>query len=86
MIYQDELDNLNEILTPLICEQNQSIHQALINNKNMGVGSEEPTPIYLCDSIYQLSVDDSDEAAEELSVADVSVSVAGAPVPAIELS
>lgn len=34
MIYQDEIDNLNSILTPLICEQNQSIHQALLNNKN----------------------------------------------------
>ena len=34
MIFQEEINNLNEILTPLICEQNQSIHQALLNNKN----------------------------------------------------
>ncbi len=30
MIYQNEIDNLNDILTPLICEQNQSIHQAIL--------------------------------------------------------
>jgi len=34
IINQDEINNLNSILVPLICEQNQSIHQALINNKN----------------------------------------------------
>ena len=34
IITQEEIDNLNSILVPLICEQNQSIHQALINNKN----------------------------------------------------
>ena len=34
MICQEEIDNLNNILTPLICDQNQSIHQALLNNKN----------------------------------------------------
>ena len=39
---------------------------------------------WLC--IYQLSVDDAAEEDDELSVADVSVSVAGAPVPAMELS
>lgn len=45
MIYQEEIDTLNEILTPLICEQNQSIHQALLNNKNK---------IMFCDkSIYK---------------------------------
>lgn len=45
MIYKEEIDTLNEILTPLICEQNQSIHQALINNKNK---------IMFCDkSIYK---------------------------------
>ena len=45
MIYQEEIDNLNNILTPLICEQNQSIHQALLNNKNK---------IMFCDkSIYK---------------------------------
>ena len=27
MIYQEEIDNLNIILTPLICHQNQSIYQ-----------------------------------------------------------
>ena len=45
MIYKEEIDTLNEILTPLICEQNQSIHQALLNNKNK---------IMFCDkSIYK---------------------------------
>ncbi len=34
MINQGEINNLNSILVPLICKQNQSIHQALINNKN----------------------------------------------------
>lgn len=34
IITQEEIDNLNSILVPLICEQKQSIHQALINNKN----------------------------------------------------
>lgn len=34
MINQNEIDCLNDILTPLICEQNQSIHQAIVNNKN----------------------------------------------------
>lgn len=34
IINQDEINNLNSILVPLICEQNQSVHQALINNKN----------------------------------------------------
>ena len=35
MIYQEEIDTLNDILTPLICEKNQSFHQALLNNKNI---------------------------------------------------
>lgn len=47
MIYQDELDNLNEILTPLICEQNQSIHQALINNKNKIMFSDKTIYKYI---------------------------------------
>ncbi len=34
VIDQDEINNLNNILVPLICEQNQSIHQAYINNSN----------------------------------------------------
>jgi IS30 family transposase len=34
MICQEEINNLNSILTPLICEQGQSINQAILNNKN----------------------------------------------------
>lgn len=34
IINTEEIDNLNSILVPLICEQGQSIHQAIINNKN----------------------------------------------------
>lgn len=34
MINQEEIDNLNNILVPLICKNNQSVHQAIINNKN----------------------------------------------------
>ena len=34
IITKQDIDNLNEILVPLICEQGQSIHQALLNNKN----------------------------------------------------
>ena len=34
IIDKKEIDNLNSILVPLICEQGQSIHQAIINNKN----------------------------------------------------
>ena len=34
IIDKEEIDNLNSILVPLICEQGQSIHQAIINNKN----------------------------------------------------
>ena len=40
MIYKEEIDTLNQILTPLICEQNQSIHQALLNNKKKIMHSE----------------------------------------------
>lgn len=47
MIYQEEIDNLNEILTPLICEQNQSIHQALINNKNKIMFSDKTIYKYI---------------------------------------
>ena len=34
IIEKEEIDNLNSILVPLICKQGQSIHQAIINNKN----------------------------------------------------
>lgn len=34
IITKQDIDNLNGILVPLICEQGQSIHQALLNNKN----------------------------------------------------
>lgn len=34
MIDQDEIDHLNDILVPLICEQGQSINQVYINNHN----------------------------------------------------
>ena len=47
MIYQEEIDNLNEILTPLICEQNQSIHQALLNNKNKIMFSDKTIYKYI---------------------------------------
>lgn len=35
-----ELENLNDILVPLICEKKQSIHHAIINNKNSIMCSE----------------------------------------------
>lgn len=47
MICQEEIDNLNEILTPLICEQNQSIHQALLNNKNKIMFSDKTIYKYI---------------------------------------
>lgn len=47
MIYQEEINNLNEILTPLICEQNQSIHQALLNNKNKIMFSDKTIYKYI---------------------------------------
>lgn len=40
-ITQAEIDNINNILVPLINEQNQSIHHALINNKNKIMHSEK---------------------------------------------
>lgn len=39
-ITQDEINHLNDILTPLIKEQGQSIHHAIINNKNKIMYSE----------------------------------------------
>ena len=47
MIYQEEINTLNEILTPLICEQNQSIHQALLNNKNKIMFSDKSIYNYI---------------------------------------
>lgn len=47
MIYKDEIDNLNNILTPLICEQNQSVHQALLNNKNKIMFSDKTIYKYI---------------------------------------
>ena len=47
MIYQEEINTLNEILTPLICEQNQSIHQALLNNKNKIMFSDKSIYKYI---------------------------------------
>ena len=47
MIYQEDIDNLNEILTPLICEQNQSVHQALLNNKNKVMYSDKTIYKYI---------------------------------------
>lgn len=41
VIDKEEIDNLNNILVPLICEQNQSIHQAIINNKNKIMHSDK---------------------------------------------
>lgn len=40
VIDQDEINYLNSILTPLIKEQGQSIHHAIINNKNKIMHSE----------------------------------------------
>ena len=40
VINQDEIDHLNSILTPLIKENGQSIHHAVINNKNKIMHSE----------------------------------------------
>ena len=47
MIYREEIDTLNQILTPLICEQNQSIHQALLNNKNRIMFSDKSIYKYI---------------------------------------
>lgn len=47
MIYQEEINNLNNILTPLICEQNQSIHHAVINNKNRIMFSDKTIYKYI---------------------------------------
>lgn len=47
MIYQNEIDNLNNILTSLICEQNQSIRQAIINNKNKIMFSDKSIYKYI---------------------------------------
>lgn len=47
MIYQNEIDNLNSILTPLICEQKQSIHQVIINNKNKIMFSDKTIYKYI---------------------------------------
>ena len=41
VIEQEEIDNLNSILIPLICEKEQSIHHAIINNKNKIMFSEK---------------------------------------------
>ena len=40
VIDQNEIDYLNSILTPLIKEQGQSVHHAIINNKNKIMHSE----------------------------------------------
>ena len=40
VIDQNEIDYLNSILTPLIKEQGQSVHHAIINNKNKILHSE----------------------------------------------
>lgn len=41
VIDREEINNLNSILTPLIKNQNQSIHQAIINNKNKIMHSDK---------------------------------------------
>lgn len=41
LIDQSEIDYLNEILSPLVKKQNQSIHHAVINNKNKIMFSEK---------------------------------------------
>ncbi|MFA5459213.1 MAG: IS30 family transposase [Bacilli bacterium] len=40
-IAEEDIDNLNSILEPLICKQNQSIHHAYINNTNKIMYSEK---------------------------------------------
>lgn len=47
MIYQSEIDNLNNILTPLVKEQGQSIHHAVINNKNKIMFSDKTIYKYI---------------------------------------
>lgn len=44
---QEEIDNLNNILVPLICEQGQSIHHAIINNKNKIMHSDKSIYKYI---------------------------------------
>ena len=41
VINQNEINNLNDILVPLISERGQSIHQAYINNPNKIMYSEK---------------------------------------------
>lgn len=41
LIDQSEIDYLNEILVPLIKDKGQSIHQAVVNNKNKIMCSEK---------------------------------------------
>lgn len=43
----EEIDNLNDILVPLICEQGQSIHHAIINNKNKIMHSDKSIYKYI---------------------------------------
>lgn len=47
MIYQSEIDNLNNILTPLVKEQGQSVHHAVINNKNKIMFSDKTIYKYI---------------------------------------
>lgn len=47
MISQEEIDNLNDILTPLIIEQGQSIHQVMLNNKNRIMFSDKTIYKYI---------------------------------------
>jgi IS30 family transposase len=47
IIYKEEINNLNSILTPLICNQGQSIHQALLNNKNKIMYSDKTIYKYI---------------------------------------
>lgn len=47
IIDQDEINNLNSILVPLICNQNQSVHHACINNKNKIMHSEKTIYKYI---------------------------------------
>ena len=41
LIDKDEIDYLNNLLVPLIKNQGQSIHQAVLNNKNKIMCSEK---------------------------------------------
>lgn len=52
-INQNEIDNINSILVPLINEQKQSIHHVLVNNKNKIMHSEKTIYNYIDSGILK---------------------------------